>query len=431
MAIVPYRQRGGTLAVRRTIDKGGNLTARQKTAIARVASAAGKALLRAQFAKQNSGADSHNAVTARKRNNRRGTISHADRSALMNMPDDDHLTRDQFENMDHKAMMMEAWKASPATSNIMAPRGLGYYDAFETFPTSAMTHMSIGPATPIIGKTTVPMIDTGNKSPQLLIVQPAASANQAGLYTISSATPTDTINYQGFNSPQLQSDAPEEIIPTRCSLRIGNYTAAINQGGLVRVLRMTTGVLLDSQYTTNAELLNLMEGIREHRRTRTYRGTEFEEDLQKNCIVADQSRSLAFQNFEEIIPSNLVPWLPQGGAPTDVYPWVRNLYDPTYTPIAILFEPFLNVQPGGAGAPLGNTYQVTVQSQFLAHYKQGSMLANLAISPMSDSNTINAHRDKEERKGSALDKIWHGVQQVAKFGWQNRAIIGPAVGAFL
>jgi hypothetical protein len=194
---------------------------------------------------------------------------------------------------------------------------------------------------------------------------------------------------------------------------------------------MTTGVLLDSQYTTNDDLRSLMEGIRDHRRTRTYRGTEFEEDLQKNCIVADQSRSLAFQNFDEVIPSNLVPWLPQGGTPTDVFPWVRNLYDPTYTPIAILFEPFLNVQPGGAGAPIGNTYQVTIQSQFLAHYKQGTMLANLAISPMSDSNTINVHRDKEEKKGSALDKIWHGVQQVAKFGWQNRAIIGPAVGAFL
>jgi hypothetical protein len=249
------------------------------------------------------------------------------------------------------------------------------------------------------------------------------------LHKISSAVPTDLIDIVSYNSPQLEADPPVESIPSRCSLRIGNYTAAINQGGIVRVLRMTTGVALDPNYTDNQTLLALMQGIREHRRTRQYKGTQLDDDMQKNCIVADQSRSLMFKNFEQFVSSDLVPWLATGTPPvpptpaTQTAPFTLQLYDPTFTPIAILFEPFTNVQPG-TGGPIGNTYQVVVQSQFLAHYKQGTMLANLAISPASDPNTLNKHRDHEEAKGSALDKIWHGVQKVGQFAWNHRADIG-------
>ena len=52
----------------------------------------------------------------------------------------------------YPAFLMAEWKTTPASPNVMAPRGFGYYDAFHNLPDSAMTHMSIGPATPMNAK---------------------------------------------------------------------------------------------------------------------------------------------------------------------------------------------------------------------------------------------------------------------------------------
>lgn len=411
------------------------LTHKQKLAVARVSGAA-KSALRAAFAQQNRGGDSHDAVARRRANRGRAR-------PRMARPDTRAYGRAQFEANDAKALMMESWKATPASSNLMAPRGYGYYDAFATQPMSAMTHMSIGPATPIDAKTTcggggsgpAGLIETNAFSAELLIVQPTSDAVQAVLHKVSGAG-SGLINTVSYRSPQLDADPPMETIPTRCSVRIGNYTSSINQGGIVRVLRMTTGVNLAPGYTTNDELLELMQGIREHKRTRQYKGCELNEDMQINCIVADQSRSLTFSNFAQPRSSDLVPWLATGSPPeppspaTQVFPFTTQLYDPTFTPIAILFEPFLNVQPG-TGGNIGNTYQVVVQSQFLAHYKQGSMLANLAISPSSDLNVLNKHRDKEEAKGSSLEKIWNGAQRVGRFAMNHRQELASVASLFL
>jgi len=359
----------------------------------------------------------------------------------LSMPDSKLYHREAFESSDPMSLMHQAWQTTPASSNLLAPRGYGYYDAFETNPMSAMTHMSIGPATPIVAKTTCGggasgpngLIDTGaSRDAQLLIIQPTAGVTQAVLHRISSNVGTDLISIVAYNSPQLADDPPQEVIPTRCSVRIGNFTSRLNQGGIVRVLRMTTGVALDPNYTDNHTLAAFMEGIREHRRTRQYKGSQLDEDMQKNCIVADQSRALLFKNFAENVSSDLVPWLATGNPPvppspaTQTSPFTLQLYDPSFTPIAILFEPFVNVMPG-SGGPVGNTYQVVVQSQFLAHYKQGSMLANMAISPASDPNTLSKHRDHEERKGSALEKVMTGVRNVGKFAWKHRQDFGALV----
>jgi len=427
----------GTLARR-----GPNLSERQKVQLAGAVGHAAKAALKLYYSRQNNGKFDRDTRHPGKGGGRgRATVQYSKQLRMA----DNNLWRmkdpSDFQNQSTKALMQKAWGTSPATSNLMAPRGLGYYDAFASQPTSAMTSMSIGPATPIVGKTTCGgghngshgMLDTANpnahQEAQLLIVAPAPSSAQAVLYQISSSTVgTQHVTAITYHCPQFLEDPPVEAIPTRCSLRIGNYTSALNQGGIIRVLRMTTGILLDSDVTTNDGLKTLMEGIREHRRTVSYRGMELASDKQKNCIVADQSRSLAFQNWDLVTDSRLLPWL-SGATPTfDVWPWTTNLYDPTYTPIAILFEPYTNIQPGSGGQPLGNSYQVVIQSQFLAHYKQGSMLANLAASPNSDANTINAHRDHEESKGSALEHIVHGIEGAAKFAWKNRGVIAPFVG---
>lgn len=431
--------------------RNGEITARQGHQLATATAPAAKRLLDA-FLKQNSGGDAHDVVVKRGGTATRPKMlarQRRDYAAIRNMPGAGRgqgWDYSDFANMSHGDMLKKAWGTNPATSNLMAPRGHGYYDAFANHPAAAMTNMSIGPATPIVAKTRIPQqgadkgIDTGadptnNKPvPQLLIIGPAPSSTQAQLYFKSSALATDLIDSLPFQASALphqhypsgptdylvEGDL-REVIPTRCSVRIRNYTAEINRGGIVHVLRMTTGIALGAQtFTTNAELDDFCDAIRDHARTRTYDGSDFGgSGLQKNCVVADQSRSLMFQNFNQCVISGDVAWVPNETLPPTtpaqypVFPIDFYHYDPTYTPIAILFEPFINVQPG-SGGPVGNTYGITVQSQFLAHYKQGTMLANMTYTPKSDSNWLNAHRDKEEATGSTMQKVMDWVVPIAQ-----------------
>jgi len=460
MAIQLYR--GNNRQVANPGPSGFNLSHKQQVAVAKVAGNAGRMALRAMFGRQNAGGDSRDAVTARRGQRAGGgpRRTRGGRGVMLSAPG---AGKGQgWDHADYLAMSGQdarnkAWLTTPASSNLMAPRGHGYYDAFANHAAQAMTNMSIGPATPIAAKARVPNksmpqgIDTGKDigansgNAQLLIIGPAAGSTQGTVFCRSAAPGTQ--GTQLINSKPIDASAlplqvypttPEEylppgdlreVIPIRCSVRIRNFTAEINRGGIVHVLRMTTGINLIPQNVTNDDFDEILDNIRDHARTRTYDGAEFcGTGLQKNCVVADQSRSLWFQNFNQATISSDVPWAldkaPQtpGGTPVEypVFPVEKYLYDPTYTPIAILFEPFVNVQPG-TGGPVGNSYGITIQTQFLAHYKQGTMLANLAISPMSDANKLNAHRDKEERSGSAMQKVADVVVGAGKFAWEHRA----------
>lgn len=331
------------------------------------------------------------------------------------------------------------WGQTPASSNVIAPRGFGYYDAFQHDPFSVATHMSIGPATPIVG-TTVVSENLITKSPGaltgtgpgvgleggaiLLIVMPATGATQAIAYESSSLVATDIVTMTAYKSPQLLADQPDNAIPTRCSLRMRNWTQHVGVGGIVRLLRLTTGVGL-SYYTTNGELAEIVEGIRTHTRTRTYGGDELLDTHQKNCTVVDQSKATWFIDWEESTINSQLPWTnqlgwPQGGA---IGPFIRQLHDPAYTPIAILFEPFVAAVSGGS---VGNKYEVSVRSQFLAHYSQGTMLANMAISAPTAPDALTKYRDHEEGKGSIMEKIGNAISQGASWAWNHKGDIIPA-----
>jgi len=362
-------------------------------------------------------------------------------TALQNAPRSSNLPRGQ------KADMSEGhWAQTPATSNVVAPRGFGYYDAFEHDPFSVGTHMSIGPATPVVGTTIVseglvtnapgylagPGPAAGLEGGAiLLIVMPSTSGTQARAFRctpniVGDFTTTDLVSSTNYNSPQLLSDAPNNAIPTRCSLRIRNWTQHIGVGGIVRILRMTTGVALNSLETTNGELATFMEGIRSHTRTRTYGGEELLESHQKNCTVVDQSKATWFSDWNAITPNNLLPWtLAEGwdqvtGVSTT---FTQQLHDPSYTPIAILFEPFVAAVAGGV---VGNKYEVNVRSQFLTHYTQGSMLANMAISPPTVPDALTKHRDAEEGKGSILERLGSALRDGASWAWNQKSDIIPA-----
>jgi hypothetical protein len=211
-------------------------------------------------------------------------------------------------------------------------------------------------------------------------------------------------------------------------------------GGIVRVLRMTTGVgLLDAPSgTDNQALALLMEAIRVHSRTRTYGGEEMCDSQQKNCTVVDQSRATRFDDFgasgnsATLVHNDLLPWTKDLGWEQDptlpggqISNFTVGLHDPSFTPIAILFEPFV-YSSGTTAVVLGNQYEVNVRSQFLAHYDQGTMLANMAIDPPSDQNGLNKHRNNEEAKGSTLERVADSLKHGIENAWAHKGDIIPA-----
>lgn len=348
------------------------------------------------------------------------------------------------------------WSQSPATSNVLAPRGFGYYDAFEHDPFAVATHMSIGPATPIVGSTVVSEalvtkgpITLGTQytidSPpppgvgleggaMLLIVQPACTDVQAVLFF--SSTHSDGLHYAEdgcqsveYRSPQLQADPPDNAIPTRCSLRIRNWTQQMGVGGVVRVLRLTTGLALHSPQTTNGQLALFMEGIRTHTRTRVYGGEELTEVHQKNCTVVDQSKATWFIDWDKVMKTDQTPWAEEQhwGNEYTIDAFTSALHDPAYTPIAILFEPFVAAVSSGV---VGNKYEVSVRSQFLAHYAQGTMLANMAIAAPTAPGPLTTHRDREEHKGSTLERIGNTIKNGASWAWNHKGGIIAGLSSF-
>lgn len=337
------------------------------------------------------------------------------------------------------------WGQTPASSNVIAPRGYGYYDAFANPPGTAVTAMSVGPATPITS-TSITSIDTltaGTWSDtgtevlqppgaQLLIVYPSLSPVQAALFT---PTPVATAGeltdeqigdmcagpdacnevkklltggsqlnaaatgysrtgkclVRPFISQQLLSDPPANAIPTRCSFRLRNVSEAVAVGGVIRTLRITTGFRTldgfsaDGGYT-NAELQAFIESIKVNPRTRHYDAAELRHTQQKNCSVVNQTRAVNFSYFN--------PESNNGAA--SAYTFRNELVDPGYTPIAVVFEPF------AAQGDTHNKYELNIVSQFLSHYVQGSMLNALAVDPRADAPLVNKHRDHEEKHGSSF-----------------------------
>jgi hypothetical protein len=375
-----------------------------------------KSGMRATFNSQNSLPKS----TQRARQRQRGSPT-----AMMNMPRGAATGR---------SIMPDAgkyhWDQTPASSNIIAPRGFGYYDAFTHSPGDAVTAFSVGPATPIqantrAGLTTIKPDGVGESDlgVSMIIVYPAASDVQAALFTCG-ATVSDPVIETPFRSPQLNpSGGPESVMATRCSLQVRNITQVLNQGGVVRSLRITTGIIGPQilNVGTSQDLLDLAENVRNHARTRSYSGADLVENKQINCTVVDQTRATTFLDFAVNVPIADLPWYPEPPTPLGgaVGPFQQGLHNPTFTPIILLFESF----------PTKNTYEVSIRTQFLAHYVQGSMLANLAMTPPSVGEKLNAHRDNEERKGSILHDVGRVLENVGNWGVKHRGEIMGGIGA--
>lgn len=405
-----------------------------------LAPASRKPALRAQYNEQNAGK-----VPGKSRDQKVARMT-----ALRNMPapGNNHGWKMKGGQPIMPDMTKGNWDQTPAASGYLAPRGFGYYDAFAHDPYTAGTHMSIGPATPIVGSTIAANRIQTQPSTTLLgggvgagleggsfivIVYPSTGPTQARGFACSSDQADETCYFQNYNSPQLVDESPLDAIPTRCSVRIRNTTQSVAQGGLVRVLRMTTGVgilgvsgggaSVNPGYTSNGSLAAFMEGVRNHARTVTYTGDQLSEAMQKNCTVVDQSRALWFEDWNTETPAAQIPWAKAQGYPDEqpVSTYAQQLYQPSYTPIVFLFEPFI-AQYGAQGVTggLGNYYELTIRSQFLSHYPQGTMLANLAITPKANPTDMTKHRNAEEHKQSVLEKLGHLAGSGVQWGWKHR-----------
>jgi len=283
---------------------------------------------------------------------------------------------------------------TPASSNVIAPRGFGYYDAFAHDPASACTAFSVGPATGVTGTSrhtvTTKHPSTTGGGAVLTIIAPTLTNIQGITYFADAA---GALTYTTASSPQLVADPPSTAIPTRCSLRLRNVSPQFTKGGIVRTLRITTGFTLPS---TLAELDAFCELIRSHDRTRTYSGAALSEDFQINCTVADQTRATSFLDWVNITGQLDCNTTPQ---------FCDAMHTPTYTPIALLFEPFSGFVDSSTLTNTPNTYEITIRSQFLGRYPQGTMLANLAVPPRAIGDQTNIIRNREEAKGSALHPV--------------------------
>lgn len=421
------------------------LTNAQLVQVGRAAGQA-KVALRAFYNEQNSGKVPGQSRDSKQSNGRRsGRGRNAGHAKISNMP---------APHWGERGVMPAApdYQQTPASSNIIAPRGFGYYDAFAHDAGNVGTAMSIGPSTPITattlcqgvgvtsqgsGEMSGGAVDGLESGALLVIVYPACESKQAVSWRVSSNDPANSPLTTQYKSPQLEANPPMSAIPTRCSFRIKNTTANIGVGGVVRFLRLTTGVTLDTRsavtssgqtMSTNADVVDLMEHVRTHARTRSYCGHELVDSMQKNATVVDQSKATSFLDFDLVAYTEQYAWTELAGWPQTsknevgtygnwtVDMFTEGIHTPSFTPMAILIEPFLAGGVSSAGTTtVGNTYEIMIRSQFLGHFPQGTMLANMARTVPANPNEMNKHRDAEESSGSTLMKVVDTVSQVMPY----------------
>lgn len=369
--------------------------------------------------------------------------------------------RAQYEKQNNEHIKLKStgvnWQQTPASSNIIAPRGYGYYDAFRHNPFAVVTHASIGRATPVpvtaltgLVNTRPSVIEKGFEAGGvLIIIQPTVGATQAMIYQCTLPTdgsdpdPAAAITTRPITSTQFESGdennagLPLNAIPTRCSVRIRNTSQDDALGGTVMILRMTTGIAIDSAFTTNADLVRIMQDIRCHNYSRTCDGVDFRKEdpssqkhhFQVNSTIVDSSKATWFQTFDQTYTVEQLPWTQQIGwdqsSTAIINKFSETLQNPAFTPIAFLLEPF---QAAIGSGLVPNTYQFEIKSQFLAHYRQGSVLANMAISSPADSKRLDAHT-KAEESGPIMKRVYDVATGVAEHMNNNRDFYTAAAGA--
>jgi hypothetical protein len=141
--------------------------------------------------------------------------------------------------------------------------------------------------------------------------------------------------------------------------------------------------------------------------------------------VVDQSKSTWFTNWDETYNPQLYAWAAEDKLTDFLDQFTYQTHDPSFTPLAILFEPFTAAV---SGSSVGNSYEVQVRSQFLGHYAQGTILANMAFDPRAAPTMMLRVRNQEEGKGSMLERIGNLARRGVTAAWNNRGSWMPQLG---
>lgn len=244
----------------------------------------------------------------------RGQRQRISAQQIQRMPRSLLYTGETFNNTPTKDLQRKAWQLTPATSNMMAPKGSEYYDAFRPHPIT--TTMAIGAVTPIPAKTTF-TISSSNVGPSLVIIGPSCGHVQAMSWQfklktgLTSAQLSEAasgalsgtyydVSVNRYASPHLLEDHPMEAIPARCSVQVQNVSRKFDVGGSVYCMRLTAGHRINDTSSVG-DVLRFCSGIINDKLATKHMASELNTSaLQKNSIVADQSRALMFKDWASV-----------------------------------------------------------------------------------------------------------------------------------
>lgn len=298
-----------------------------------------------------------------------------------------------------------------------APRGHGYYDAFVQTPETAVVSSTVGPATLVSGYSSDTIIGnamvtgshtltaggtanhTGNST--LVVFNPGSSDHTiAHVFQIAQDGPNLVVSEQKITCAQFQEFGPTitqhahpianldgnydvahpsparriESIPLRGSLRMRNISAALEVGGLIRVMRYNGGLALNRDEDGGSDnpsvpvlenILQISEMIRDCDRTMTFSGHEMCKIQQSNCYPADFVRSMTFHTD------------------TSFYEAMRT---PSMCSILVLIDNYVSATTGK-----NNTYEFNFRVQRAARFAPGSLLHSMARSLKVDKHPADEH----------------------------------------
>jgi hypothetical protein len=252
------------------------------------------------------------------------------------------------------------------------PAGLSpnhHFNAFGPSKPQALT-FSVGPAVHVSGYGSK-NFNVENTTNTMLVFQPGGGRDQLLIYTQSLTTgvwtlaSTQNIDSTGITSTP-SSTSPDSLMCSRGSMRVRNFSRAADSGGLIKVLRLSTGFDLTLQ--TPAVLDDMIHG---NARTRAYTGSSLTQSHQWDCIPVSQDKYHAF---------------------TAVNTALGEVLDPAVSSTVIYF----------ASTAVTNNYEVTFAATYYCRYRFIGPLTNMAANPptipIAKSNML---RDIAESVGSA------------------------------
>jgi len=261
------------------------------------------------------------------------------------------------------------------------PKGLDPKHHFNAFGHTAPQALSfsIGPATHLTGYRSV-LFGSYATNPSMFIFQPGGGVDQLTRYTTTdggvtwAAGSSYNIDSTGIALGGASATVPDQVMCSRGSLRYRNVSRAADAGGVVKVLRLSSGMFNDS--TAWANLYRLVQS---HPRTHGYSGSALTAAHQWDCIPVSQAEYTSFRD-----PTT-------GPGATGV---------PPLTSIVIVMEAFSTVQD----------IEITFAANYYARYRVAGPLASMSRPPPTCSVTqTNLARDAAEAIGSAGRKVGNAI----------------------